>query len=570
MIFPDTVLQDLRYGIRTLSRNPWSTVITVLSLALGIGVNTAFFTAYHAFVARRLDARNPAEMVNIALIRDSGAAGFAFSYPDYEAYRDSVRALQGLVAFRPARVTLSNAGGMIDQRTAMSGSALGRLGLMTAGASNTEFAQVFIVSENYFAVLGVSAIRGRTFENPTVPGPVPGPVSAAPYVLISENYWQRRFGGDSEIVGKTLQLNGVPVTVIGVTPHDFAGTSVGAPAFWIPLGLEPQINADSNWLRERENGHYRMFGRLAPGVTVAQAKAQTALAADRIRKLHALGTEGAKPATVLVWPGSPFPLPLNYYPGLTDAVLLLMAGAAMILAVAAANAGSLQLARSRSREVELHTRLSLGATRARLIRQLLTENALVGILAGVFAMLVSWGFLKLAVKAFVDGMPVEFMAFVFDVSPSLPVFGYVLLVSLNCRLPRRTKPGDAKSEIRVDFHRTGQHSVRSRPPATGSSRRRASYLLTCPDDYGQHVYAWLDEHPSYGDRVRQQTRCSARLPVSTRFGLQRQPKTNPCSGASRAAVRLTRRDRHHQCTTTWRQLQNGCSGGGSETRVYGF
>ena len=129
---------------------------------------------------------------------------------------------------------------MIDQRTATSGSAIGRLGLLTAGASNTEFAQVFIVSENYFAVLGVSALRGRTFENTAASGPVP----AAPYVLISENYWQRRFGGDPAIVGKTLHLNGVAVTVIGVTPHDFAGTSVGAPAFWIPLGLEPQINAN--------------------------------------------------------------------------------------------------------------------------------------------------------------------------------------------------------------------------------------------------------------------------------------------------------------------------------------
>ena len=117
MILPETILHDLRYGIRALSRRPWSSAVTILSLALGIAVNTAVFSAHKAFVDRPLDARNPGEMVNIALLRDSGGAEYAFSYPDYEAYRESVRGFSGLIAFRPARVTLSNAGGIVDQRT---------------------------------------------------------------------------------------------------------------------------------------------------------------------------------------------------------------------------------------------------------------------------------------------------------------------------------------------------------------------------------------------------------------------------------------------------------------------
>src|SRR5882762_1846014 len=189
MILPETVLHDLQYGVRMLSRNAGSTVVTLLSLAVGIGINTAVFTAYKAMVARPLDARAPAEMVNLALIRDSSTTDYAFSYPDYEAYRDSVRSFSGLIAFRPARVTLSNAGGMIRQR-----------------ASNTEFASVGVVSGNYFKVLGVNTLRGRTFESISV---------ASPSVLISESYWQRRFAGDPAMLGKTIFLNGIAVTVVG-------------------------------------------------------------------------------------------------------------------------------------------------------------------------------------------------------------------------------------------------------------------------------------------------------------------------------------------------------------------
>lgn len=310
MILPETILHDLRYGIRTLSRSPWSTAITILSLALGIGVNTAVFTAYKAFVRRPLDARNPSELVNIALRRDSGSMEYAFSYPDYETYRESVRGFSGLAAFRPARVTLSNAGGMIDQRTSYDRSPIGRL--LAAGASNAEFAQVFVVSENYFKVLGVSARHGRIFQ----PGSTTESVNPLS-VLVSENYWQRRFAADPAIVGKTIHLNGIAVTVIGVTPRDFVGTGVATPAFWLPLSIEPYINADSKWLHQRENHRYRLFGRLAPGVTIGQATAQIGLVADHLRTLHGAQTESAKPATVLVWPGSPFPLPLNHFSGLT-------------------------------------------------------------------------------------------------------------------------------------------------------------------------------------------------------------------------------------------------------------
>src|SRR5258708_8704545 len=175
MILPETVLHDLQYGVRMLFRNAGSTVVTVLALALGIGVNTAVFTGYKAMVARPLGAGAPGEMVNLALIRDSGAADYSFSYPDYEAYRDSVRSFSGLIAFRPATVTLSNAGGMISQRASAVGSGLGRVGLLRSGASNTEFAHVSVASEHYFKVLRATPLPGRTPESSRLPSPASNP-----------------------------------------------------------------------------------------------------------------------------------------------------------------------------------------------------------------------------------------------------------------------------------------------------------------------------------------------------------------------------------------------------------
>ena len=425
MILPETILQDFRYGVRMLSRNPGFTAVAVLALALGIGVNTAVFTAYKAMVARPLDARDSGQMVNLALIRRSGASEFKFSYPDYAAYRDSVHSFNGLIAFSPEHMRLSDAGAVVSQRAAAAGSELGRLGLLPSGASNAEFAFVYLVSENYFKVLGVEALRGRTFESVGAPELV-----TSPSVLISENYWQKRFAADPAVLGKTIRLNGAALTVIGITPHDFVGTSVATPDFWVPLSLEPLVHADNKWLHDRENQCCRLFGRLASGVSISQAKAEMNLLGDHLRTLHDPHSESAQPATVLVWPGSTFPLPLSLYGGLNLTILLIMLAAAMLLAVACANVGSLQLARARSRQHELQTRQSLGASRLRLIRQLLTESALLSLIAGAAAILFAWAFLQLLLTAVAEALPAGNGTLVFHVTPDLGIFAYALAISL--------------------------------------------------------------------------------------------------------------------------------------------
>jgi predicted permease len=422
---PDTLLQDLRYGARMLFRHPGFTAIAVLALALAIGVNTAVFTGYRAMVKRPLDARDPGRLVNLALVRQSGAAGYAFSYPDYQAYRDSMRSFDGLIAFSPEHMTLSDAGGVLSQRSAGASSLLGNLWLLPSNAGNAELATVFVVSENYFKVLGVAPLRGRAFDAMSA-----SELAAAPSVLIGENYWRRRFASDPAVLGKSMRLNGVRVQVAGITPRDFVGTGVAVPDFWIPLSLAPLLHADPKWLADRENQCCRLFGRLAPGAQISQAQAEMDLLALRLRAFHDPHSEAARPAHAIVWPGSPFPLPLKYYRGLTVTILLIMLAAAMLLVVACANIGSLQLARARSRQDELHVRLSLGASRARLIRQLLTESALLGLLSGLVALALAWAFLQVGVTLLAEATPVEFGTLIFHVNPDLEVFAYVLAVSL--------------------------------------------------------------------------------------------------------------------------------------------
>jgi macrolide transport system ATP-binding/permease protein len=426
MLFPQTMWQDVRFGARLLVRNLGFTTMAVVALAMGIGVNTAAFTAYKAFFARKLEARDADRMVNTALVLRSGAFQSFLSYPDYLTYRDQVHSFQGVIATSvPQFLTLLAQGGVADRRGQEQGTLLGRLGVLPNVGANDESAETLLVSENYFSVLGVGAVRGRVFDAGDTKE-----LTASPAVLVSENYWRKRFNGDPGIVGKTVRLNGAAFTIMGVTPHNFVGTFVSAPDFWMPLALEPLVHPADNWLVNREDLRLHVRARLATGATMGEAQEEMSVVADHLRALHAPHADFAQPLRAVVWPGSPFALPVDQNRGVEISLLFVMAAVAMVLVVACANVASLQLARAASRHNELAMRLSLGASRGRLIRQLLTESALLALVAGGLAFLFSWALLQVVVVIAANAFPEQYGTFIFHVTPDLSVFAFVFFLSV--------------------------------------------------------------------------------------------------------------------------------------------
>lgn len=423
MLLPATVAQDLRYGARMLMRNPGFTFVALVALAMGIGVNTAAFTIYKTMLGRTLDARDPGQMVNVAITRREGTDS-VFSYSDYLAYRAHVHSLQGVIAQGHGAdlLKLTGVGRDAEKKTSSTGSLLGDLGFFPS-VVNAEFAGTAFVSENYFGVLGEAPLQGRTFD-----GMREEEITRHPVVMISENYWKSRLGSDPSIVGKSVQLNNVAVTILGVTPHNFAGTALAVPDFWMPLVLHSMVHPRDPKLQGVDTICCRIYGRLAQGASMGQAQEEMGALAEHLRMLHEPHSMQAKPGRMLLWPGSPFPRKLDG--GLQFALLLVMVAVGMVLVIACANVASLQLARSAARQNELRMRMSLGASRPRLIRQLLTESALLGAVAGVLALVVTWGALEMVVSAAGRIIPPEYGTLVYRVAPDMQVFAYVFAISI--------------------------------------------------------------------------------------------------------------------------------------------
>jgi predicted permease len=227
-----------------------------------------------------------------------------------------------------------------------------------------------------------------------------------------------------------VRLNGAAFTIIGVTPHNFVGTFVSAPDFWMPLGLEPLVHPADNWLVNREDVRLHVRARLAAGATMGESQEEMSVVADHLRALHSPHADFAQPLRAVVWPGSPFAIPVDQNRGVEISLLFVLAAVAMVLVVACANVASLQLARAASRHNELAMRLSLGASRGRLIRQLLTESALLALVAGGLAFLFSWALLQVVVVIAANAFPEQYGTFIFHVTPDLSVFAFVFFLSV--------------------------------------------------------------------------------------------------------------------------------------------
>ena len=344
----ETLFHDLRFGFRRLIKTPGFAVIAVLSLALGIGANTAIFSLVNLILFRPLPVANPQEVVSVSPIGKDGALA-AFSYPNYIDFRDRNEVLSGLLVSRFVVVSMSRNG-------------------------NNEKVWGNLVTGNYFDVLGVKPALGRSFlpeEDKTR--------LSHPVVVISHSLWQTRFGGDPSVVSSYVLINGMKFKVIGVAPAGFKGTEViYTPDIYAPFATQKWIEPESDYLDKRDESNMFAVGRLKPGVSAAQAEASLNLLAAQLAKDFPNDNEGLR--IQVVPPGFILPQIRNAMLGVSAALMGLVA---LVLLIACVNLANLLLARATERGKEIAIRLSIGASRARIVRQLLTESVMLAVAGGL-------------------------------------------------------------------------------------------------------------------------------------------------------------------------------------------
>src|SRR6266508_2559792 len=398
----DEMFQDIRYGVRMMRRAPGYTAVATLALALGIGVNTSILSAVNGFVLRPLPIEKPAELMAPHWGRKMDTQVFGgVSYLNYVDLREQNKSFSELCAWSETSSGISSG--------------------ESRDGGDRERAEVVwgeLVSGNYFDVMGVKPMLGRGFlpEEDRAP-------NAHPVVVISHSLWQRRFNADAGVVGQTIYLNGLPFTVIGVMPQSFLGSMFYFRlAFWAPLMMAQRFGWGAEWKTDRSHASFNLYGRLKPGLTMAQAETDLNLVADNLANLYPRDNAGAKIQLTTEVDGR--------YQGTTNIIkyvgLLALCVSGLVLLVACANVANLTLARAATRAKEIGIRLAIGAGRGRIVRQLLTESVLLAGLGGALGWaLAYWG--ADVIRATLPRLPYPVS---FDFAPDGDVLKWMLAICL--------------------------------------------------------------------------------------------------------------------------------------------
>ncbi|RPJ53956.1 MAG: FtsX-like permease family protein, partial [Acidobacteria bacterium] len=396
-----TLLQDLRYSVRLLLKTPGFTAIAVLVLALGIGANTAVFTIVDTLLLRPGVAEGgEGELVGIYSRDHTRPDSYrAFSYPNFQDIRERATGFSHVTAFSVSFVGIGE--GEVTRRS---------------------FAAV--VPANYFATLNGDLMAGRTF---TADEERPG--SQAASAIVSHQYWQSH-GSDSALVGKTIKVNGKPFTVVGITRRGFTGTSVMvSPEVWVPTGAYELVDTDlvrdtgAMPLGDRRNQALMVVGRLKPGVTQAAAAAPLEALSRQLEEAYPAENKNQR-LTLHTLSRTSISTNPQDESELVAPFAILMAMAAIVLLIACLNLANMMLARATARRKEIALRLALGGSRARIVRQLLTEASLLSLVAGVLGVLVGYWGISLLVSSL---LPLSPIPLTFDARPDIRVMAAALL-----------------------------------------------------------------------------------------------------------------------------------------------